>query len=52
MDETSIFNSSGFIHIPQMQNSKADNLTRSARTQPSFVVHIDAELPNWFAESI
>ncbi|KAF2531497.1 hypothetical protein F2Q70_00030836 [Brassica cretica] len=26
-------------------------LARSARKQPSFVVHIDAELPIWFRES-
>ncbi|KAG5398094.1 hypothetical protein IGI04_019908 [Brassica rapa subsp. trilocularis] len=26
-------------------------LPRSARKQPSFVVHIDAELPPWFTES-
>ena len=46
------FNSSQIIHIPRTQNSKADSLARSARKQLSFVVHMDAELPVWFAESI
>ena len=46
------FNSSEIIHIPRTHNSKADSLARSARKQPSFVVHMDAELPGWFAESI
>lgn len=36
------FNSSLLIHIPQMQNKMADILTRSARKQLSFVVHMDA----------
>ena len=45
------FNSSEIIHIPQTQNSKADSLARNARKQLSFVVHIDVELPGWFAES-
>ncbi|XP_013721809.1 uncharacterized protein LOC106425636 [Brassica napus] len=45
------FNSSEIIHIPRMQNSKAYSLARSARKQPSLVVHMDAELPVWFAES-
>ena len=38
------FNSSEIIHIPRTHNSKADSLARSARKQPSSVVHIDAEL--------
>ena len=38
------FNSSELIHIPQMHNSRADSLARSAKKQPSFVVHMDAEL--------
>ena len=29
------------------QNSKADSLAQSARIQPSFVVHMDAEFPAW-----
>ena len=45
------FNSSEIIHIPRTQNSKACSLARSAGKQPSFVVHMDAELPVWFAES-
>ena len=45
------FNSSEIIHIPLTHNSKADSLARSARKQLSFVVHMDAELPGWFAES-
>ena len=46
------FNSSEIIHIPRTENSRADSLARSARKQPSSVVHMDAELPVWFAESI
>ncbi|KAL0672595.1 hypothetical protein Bca4012_000575 [Brassica carinata] len=45
------FNRSEIIHIPMTQNLKADSLARSARKQPSFVVHMDAELPGWFTES-
>ena len=45
------FNSSELIHIPQTQNTRADSLVYSARNQPSYVVHMDAELPVWFAES-
>ncbi|KAL0668414.1 hypothetical protein Bca4012_031118 [Brassica carinata] len=40
------------IHVPRTVNLKADSLARSARNQPSFVVHMDAELPLWFTESI
>ena len=32
-------------------DSKADSLARSGRKQSSFLVHMDAELPSWFAES-
>ena len=46
------FNSSELIHIPRTQNSRADSLARSARNQPSFVVHMDAELIVWFTKSI
>ena len=46
------FHSSELIHISRTQNSKADSLARSARRQPSFVVHMDTELPVWFTESI
>ena len=46
------FQSSEIIHIPRAQNSKADSLARNARKQSSFVVHMDAELPVWFAESV
>ena len=28
----------------------ADSLARSARVQPSFVVHMDADQPVWFIE--
>ena len=45
------FHHSKIIHIPKTLNTKADSLARSARKQTSFVVHIDAELPAWFAES-
>ena len=46
------FNSTELIHIPRTQNSRADSLARSARNQPSFVVHMDAELIVWFTKSI
>ena len=46
------FNSSELIHIPRTQNSKADNLVRCAKKQLSFVVHMDENLPVWFAKSI
>ena len=48
------FHSSEFIHIPWTQNSRADSLARSAKKQLSFIIHIhmDAELPVWFAEFI
>ena len=46
-----IFNSSDIIHIPRMHNSKADSFARNARKQPSFVVHMDVELPIWFTKS-
>ncbi|KAL0661545.1 hypothetical protein Bca4012_098382 [Brassica carinata] len=46
------FNSSEIIHIPRTHNSRTDSLARSARKQPSSAVHMDAELPVWFAESI
>jgi len=43
---------SEIIYVPRTQNTKADSLARSARTQPSFVVHMNADLPMWFTESI
>ena len=46
----SFFNSE-IIHVPRTANLKADNLARSARKQPSSVVHMDVELPLWFTES-
>ena len=46
------FTSSEIIHVPRTKNQKADRLARCARKQSSFVVHMDAELPDWFAESI
>ena len=48
----SSFHSSELIHLPRTHNSRADSLAHSARKQPSFVVHMDAELPVWFTESI
>ena len=42
------FTSSELIHIPRTHNSRADILACSARKQPSFVIHMDAELPVWF----
>ena len=46
------FLSSEIIHISRTHNTKADSLARSARKQPSFMVHMDVELPFWFSESI
>ena len=48
------FLSLDIIHVPRTQNSKADNLARNVRNQPSFVVHMDVELPHpvWFTEVI
>ncbi|XP_013639425.1 PREDICTED: uncharacterized protein LOC106344632 [Brassica oleracea var. oleracea] len=48
----SSFHSSELIHIPRTHNSRTNSLARSARKQHSFVVHMDAELPIWFTESI
>lgn len=45
------FHHSEIIHIPRTLNTKADNLERSNKKQTSFAVHMDAELPVWFAES-
>ena len=38
------FQSSEIINIPRAQISKVDNLARSVRKQPSFLIYIDAEL--------
>ena len=38
------FINSYIVHVSRTEK-KADRLARSARTQPSFVVHMDAELP-------
>ncbi|XP_056864041.1 uncharacterized protein LOC130511184 [Raphanus sativus] len=46
------FHSLEIIHVPRTQNLKADGLARSARKQTTFVVHMDAELPFWFTESV
>ena len=48
---TRSFNRPEFIHIPWTQNSRTDSLARSARKQSSFIVHMDAELTVWSAES-
>ena len=40
------FTNSEIVHVPRTENIKADSLARNARTQPSFVVHMDAELPH------
>ncbi|KAL0677974.1 hypothetical protein Bca4012_005955 [Brassica carinata] len=45
------FRNTKIIHVPRTENSRADSLARSARKQLSFVVHMDAVLPAWFAES-
>uniref|UniRef100_A0A0D3EEV0 RNase H type-1 domain-containing protein n=1 Tax=Brassica oleracea var. oleracea TaxID=109376 RepID=A0A0D3EEV0_BRAOL len=46
------FLNSDIVHVPRTANLRADSLARSARKQSSFVVHMDAELPIWFTESI
>ena len=46
------FTRSELIYVPRIQNSKADSLAHSARKQPCFVVHMDADHPVWFTESI
>ena len=46
------FTSSEIINVLRTENQKADSLTRCAKKQSSFVVQMDAELPDWFAESI
>ena len=45
------FLNSDIIHVPRTENLRADSLARSAWKQPSFVVHMDVELPIWFTES-
>ena len=45
------FTNSDIVHVPRTENIKADRLARSARKQPSFVVHMDVELPHWFTKS-
>ena len=46
------FLNSDIVHVPRTENLRADSLACSARKQPSFVVHMGAELPIWFTESI
>ncbi|KAL0784953.1 hypothetical protein Bca101_001198 [Brassica carinata] len=45
------FTNSDIVHVPRAENIRPDRLVHSARKQPSFVVHMDAELPPWFTES-
>ena len=49
--QESYTHSAEIIHIPRTLNTKVDSLARSARKQASFVVHMDAKLPVWFAKS-
>ena len=46
------FLNSDIVHVPRTENLRVGSLARSARKQPSFVVHMDAELPIWFTKSI
>ena len=46
------FLNSEIVHVPQTENQKADSLARSTRKKLSFFIHMDAELPVWFTESI
>ena len=43
------FTRSELIYVPQTHNSKAD---MRARNQSWFVVHMDADHPVWFTESV
>ena len=46
------FTRSEIIYVSRTQNSRADSLARSVRKQPSFVVHMDPYLQEWFTESV
>ncbi|KAL0833824.1 hypothetical protein Bca101_085713 [Brassica carinata] len=46
------FLSSELIHVPRTKNLRAYSLARSARKQLYFIVHMDAELPYCFTESV
>ena len=46
------FFQSEIIYVPRTQNSKEDSLARSAKKQPSFVVHMNQYLPVWFTEPV
>ncbi|KAL0729302.1 hypothetical protein Bca4012_025395 [Brassica carinata] len=46
------FHQSEILHISRTHNKRADSLARSVRKQPTFVVYMDAELPEWFTESV
>ena len=46
------FTWSEIIYVPRTQNSRVDSLARSVRKQPSFVVHMDQDLPEWFIELV
>nr|VDD61606.1 unnamed protein product [Brassica oleracea] len=45
------FLNSEIIHVPRTANLKVDSLAHSARKQPSFVIHMDPELPFLVTES-
>ncbi|KAF2560252.1 hypothetical protein F2Q70_00018836 [Brassica cretica] len=47
----SSFNHAWLIHVPRTKTIREDSLAHSARKQPFFIVHIDAELPVWFTDS-
>ena len=46
------FLNSEIIHVPRMQNSKADSLARTVRKHTSFAIYMDAELPIWSTEPV
>ena len=46
------FTNSEVIHVSRTDNKMADRLARSARIQPSFVIHMDTESPPWVTESL
>ena len=46
------FLNSEIIHVPRMQNSKADSLARTVGKHTSFAIYMDAELPIWSRELV
>lgn len=47
-----VFLNSDIIHVTRIKNLRTDSLTQNVKIQPSFIVHMNVELPIWFTESI